>query len=86
MQARLHELLRQGRGARAQEVPGPERLGFVCEKEPFRKLINQGMIQGRSNFVYRIKGTSKFVSTGLKDEYDTTEIHVDVNIVNNALS
>ncbi len=58
-------------------------LGFVCEKEPFRKLINQGMIQGRSNFVYRIKGTSKFVSTGLKDEYDTTEIHVDVNIVNN---
>lgn len=58
-------------------------LGFVCEKEPFRKLINQGMIQGRSNFVYRIKGTSKFVSIGLKDEYDTTEIHVDVNIVNN---
>lgn len=58
-------------------------LGYVCEKEPFRKLINQGMIQGRSNFVYRIKGSNKFVSLGLKDEYDTTEIHVDVNIVNN---
>lgn len=58
-------------------------LGHVCEKEPFRKLINQGMIQGRSNFVYRIKGSNKFVSLGLKDEYDTTEIHVDVNIVNN---
>ena len=58
-------------------------LGFVCEKEPFKKLINQGMIQGRSNFVYRVKGTNKFVSLGLKDKYDTTEIHVDVNIVNN---
>ena len=58
-------------------------LGYVCEKEPFRKLINQGMIQGRSNFVYRVKGTNKFVSYGLKDSYDTTEIHVDVNIVNN---
>jgi len=58
-------------------------LGFVCEKEPFKKLINQGMIQGRSNFVYRVKGTNKFVSLGLKDKYDTTEIHVDVNIVSN---
>ena len=58
-------------------------LGYVVEKEPFRKLINQGMIQGRSNFVYRIKNTNTFVSYGLKDEYDTTEIHVDVNIVNN---
>lgn len=58
-------------------------LGYVCEKEPFRKLINQGMIQGRSNFVYRIKGTNTFVSYGLKDGYDTTEIHVDVNIVHN---
>ncbi len=58
-------------------------LGYVCEKEPFRKLINQGMIQGRSNFVYRIKGTNTFVSYGLKDNYDTTEIHVDVNIVDN---
>ena len=58
-------------------------LGYVCEKEPFRKLVNQGMIQGRSNFVYRIKGTNTFVSCGLKDQYDTTEIHVDVNIVHN---
>ena len=57
--------------------------GRVCEAEPFRKLINQGMIQGRSNFVYRVKGTNKFVSLGLKDSYDTTEIHVDVNIVHN---
>lgn len=56
-------------------------LGYVCEKEPFRKLINQGMIQGRSNFVYRIVGTNTFVSVGLKDQYETTEIHVDVNIV-----
>lgn len=58
-------------------------LGYVCEQEPFKKLINQGMIQGRSNFVYRIKNTNTFVSYGLKDQYDTTEIHVDVNIVNN---
>ena len=58
-------------------------LGHVCEKEPFRKLINQGMIQGRSNFVYRIINTNTFVSLGLKDQYDTTEIHVDVNIVRN---
>jgi leucyl-tRNA synthetase len=58
-------------------------LGYVCEKEPFKKLINQGMIQGRSNFVYRIKGTNTFVSLGLKDNYETTEIHVDVNIVHN---
>ena len=57
--------------------------GYVCEQEPFKKLINQGMIQGRSNFVYRIKNTNTFVSYGLKDQYDTTEIHVDVNIVNN---
>ncbi len=57
--------------------------GYVCEQEPFRKLINQGMIQGRSNFVYRIKNTNTFVSLGLKDQYDTTEIHVDVNIVHN---
>ena len=58
-------------------------LGYVCEKEPFRKLINQGMIQGRSNFVYRIINTNTFVSVGLKDQYETTEIHVDVNIVCN---
>ena len=57
--------------------------GYVCEQEPFRKLINQGMIQGRSNFVYRIKNTNTFVSYGLKEQYDTTEIHVDVNIVHN---
>ncbi|MBQ7899192.1 MAG: leucine--tRNA ligase [Bacteroidales bacterium] len=58
-------------------------LGYVCEKEPFRKLINQGMIQGRSNFVYRIINTNTYVSVGLKDQYETTEIHVDVNIVRN---
>ena len=58
-------------------------LGYVCEKEPFRKLLNQGMIQGRSNFVYRIINTNTFVSLGLKDQYETTEIHVDVNIVRN---
>ncbi len=58
-------------------------LGYVCEAEPFKKLINQGMIQGRSNFVYRIQGTNTFVSLGLKDKYDVTPIHVDVNIVSN---
>ncbi len=58
-------------------------LGYVCEDEPFRKLVNQGMIQGRSNFVYRVVGTNRFVSLGLKDNYDTTEIHVDINIVHN---
>lgn len=58
-------------------------LGYVCEDEPFKKLINQGMIQGRSNFVYRIIGTNKFVSLGLKDGYETQEIHVDINIVHN---
>ncbi|MDY6300491.1 MAG: leucine--tRNA ligase [Bacteroidales bacterium] len=55
--------------------------GYVCEVEPFRKLVNQGMIQGRSNFVYRIKDTNKFVSFNLKKDYDVTPIHVDVNIV-----
>lgn len=58
-------------------------LGYVVEPEPFKKLINQGMIQGRSNFVYRIKDTNTFVSCGLKDKYDVTPIHVDVNIVSN---
>ncbi|MDE7426186.1 MAG: leucine--tRNA ligase [Muribaculaceae bacterium] len=58
-------------------------LGLVCEDEPFRRLINQGMIQGRSNFVYRIKDTNTFVSHGLKDQYDVTPIHVDVNMVTN---
>ena len=57
--------------------------GFVCEPEPFKKLINQGMIQGRSNFVYRIKDTNTFVSFNLRKEYDVTPIHVDVNIVEN---
>ncbi|MBR5673377.1 MAG: leucine--tRNA ligase [Muribaculaceae bacterium] len=55
--------------------------GYVCEAEPFRKLVNQGMIQGRSNFVYRIKDTNTFVSLNLKEKYDVTPIHVDVNIV-----
>ena len=58
-------------------------IGAVCESEPFKKLVNQGMIQGRSNFIYRIKGTDKFVSLGLKEQYDTQEIHVDVNLVKN---
>ncbi len=60
--------------------------GYSCKEEPFQKLINQGMIQGRSNFVYRINNDDhsaapRFVSLGLKDQYDTTPIHVDVNIV-----
>ena len=58
-------------------------LGYVCENEPFKRLVNQGMIQGRSNFVYRIVNTNTFVSYNLKDQYKTTEIHVDVNIVHN---
>ena len=58
-------------------------LGYVCKDEPFKKLINQGMIQGRSNFVYMIPGTNKFVSAGLKDQYETIPVHVDVNIVYN---
>ena len=57
--------------------------GYVCEPEPFKKLFNQGMIQGRSNFVYRVKDTNTFVSYNLKDQYDVTPIHVDVNIVSN---
>ena len=56
-------------------------LGVSAVEEPFKKLVNQGMIQGRSNFVYRIKDTNTFVSLGLKDKYDTTPLHVDVNIV-----
>lgn len=58
-------------------------LGVVCEDEPFKKLINQGMIQGRSNFVFRIKDTNTFVSLNLKDKFETTQLHVDVNIVSN---
>ncbi len=57
--------------------------GYICEDEPFRKLINQGMIQGRSNFVYRIKDTNTFVSLGIKDNYDTTPLLVDINMVKN---
>lgn len=56
-------------------------LGYSPVEEPFRKLVNQGMIQGRSNFVYRVKGTNTFVSLNLKEGYDTTPLHVDVNIV-----
>lgn len=58
-------------------------INEVCKDEPFKKLINQGMIQGRSNFVYRVKNSNKFVSYGLRKEYETTAIHVDVNIVKN---
>lgn len=58
-------------------------IGVVCEDEPFQKLVNQGMIQGRSNFVYRIKGSNRFVSFNLKDQYEVTPIHVDVNMVHN---
>ena len=60
--------------------------GYSCEDEPFKKLVNQGMIQGRSNFVYRVEegaDKGKFVSCGLKDKYQVTPIHVDVNIVSN---
>ena len=65
-------------------------MGFVPEEEPFKKLINQGMIQGRSNFVYRLldeegRGTDTFVSYGLKDQHNTIPLHVDVNIVHNDL-
>ncbi len=58
-------------------------LGVICNDEPFKKLINQGMIQGRSNFVYRVVGTNKYVSYNLKGDYEVQPIHVDVNIVSN---
>ena len=58
-------------------------LGLVCEAEPFKKLINQGKIQGRSSFVYRIQGTNQFVSYGLRKQYDTQALHVDINLVEN---
>lgn len=58
-------------------------INAVCKDEPFKKLINQGMIQGRSNFVYRIVGTNKYVSHSLRNDYETTPLHVDVNIVSN---
>ncbi|MBU0489062.1 MAG: leucine--tRNA ligase, partial [Bacteroidetes bacterium] len=56
-------------------------LGYACEQEPFKKLINQGMIQGRSSLVYRVNGTNKFVSAGLRNQFETTPIHVDVSMV-----
>ncbi len=58
-------------------------LGLIVKDEPFKRLVNQGMIQGRSNFVYRIQGTNTFVSLNLKKDYEVTPIHVDVNIVEN---
>jgi len=58
-------------------------LGLVCKEEPYKKLINQGKIQGRSSFVYRVNGTNKFVSFGLRREYKTSRLHVDIDIVNN---
>jgi len=58
-------------------------IGLVCKDEPYKKLINQGMIQGRSNIVYRIKNSNTFVSYNLKKDYEVTEMHVDVNIVEN---
>ncbi|HDO27944.1 MAG TPA: leucine--tRNA ligase [Bacteroidetes bacterium] len=58
-------------------------LGLVCEDEPFKKLINQGKIQGRSNFVYRIQGTNRFVSYNLRKQYQTQALHVDINLVDN---
>jgi leucyl-tRNA synthetase len=56
-------------------------LGLISFDEPYRKLLNQGMIQGSSRFVYRVRGTNQYVSSGLKDKYETNELHVDVNIV-----
>ncbi|HKK69047.1 MAG TPA: class I tRNA ligase family protein, partial [Bacteroidales bacterium] len=58
-------------------------LGLSVKEEPFKKLINQGMIQGRSNFVYRVKDSNKFVSYGLRKQHPTIRMHVDVNIVDN---
>lgn len=57
--------------------------GFISFDEPFKKMINQGMILGRSSFVYRVKDSNKFVSTSLKDQYETTAIHVDISLVDN---
>jgi len=58
-------------------------MGMVCEDEPFKKLINQGKIQGRSSFVYRVQGTNKFVSHGMRKDHTTTALHVDIDLVNN---
>lgn len=60
-------------------------LGIVVKDEPFQKLINQGMIQGRSSFVYRVKGSNTFVSYNLRKDYDVMPIHADVNIVHHDL-
>jgi leucyl-tRNA synthetase len=56
-------------------------MGYISHEEPFNKLVNQGMIQGRSNIVYKLKNENKFVSAGLKKDRDVIELHVDVNIV-----
>ena len=56
-------------------------LGLVCEEEPFKKLINQGKIQGRSSFVYRVKGSNKYVSYNLRKDFETQALHVDINMV-----
>lgn len=58
-------------------------LGIVCEDEPFKRLVNQGMIQGRSNYVYRIKGTNQFVTYSQREQYDVTQMHVDIHLVHN---
>ncbi len=58
-------------------------IGLVCEEEPYKKLINQGKIQGRSSFVYRVQGTGKFVSYNLRKEYKTQKLHVDISLVDN---
>ncbi|MDO1767765.1 hypothetical protein Q2354_28050, partial [Escherichia coli] len=58
-------------------------LGVVCEDEPFKRLVNQGMIQGRSNYVYRIKGTNQFVTYSQREQYDVTQMHVDIHLVHN---
>lgn len=60
-------------------------LGVVCEPEPFQRLVNQGMIQGRSNYVYRVKGTNQFVTYSKREQYDVTEMHVDIHLVENDL-
>jgi leucyl-tRNA synthetase len=58
-------------------------LGMACEAEPFKKLINQGKIQGRSSFVYRVQGTQKYVSYNLREDFDTQRLHVDIDLVEN---
>ena len=58
-------------------------IGLACEQEPFRKMINQGKIQGRSSIVYRVNGTNTFVSKGLKNRFDVTPLHVDISLVSN---